>query len=125
MTDETRHSPAETVSHTGTPWRCFHCEEVFTDRAEAALHFSDHLQGDPACKLNAMEGGLLKLVRDQEDELHRFRTEETASYREFYSLGADHAQALRREEEKGYARGVADARAEQLSNSHRSEGDRS
>lgn len=93
-------------------WRCFHCDEVFTDRAEASLHFGDHLQGDPACKLNAMEGGLLKLVRDQEDELQRFRSEETASFREFYALGAEHMQRLQREEETGYARGLTAGRAE-------------
>jgi hypothetical protein len=93
-------------------WRCFHCNDVFTDRAAAAEHFGDNLQGDPACKLNAMEGGLLKLVRDQERELQVFRTEESASYRELYRLGADHAQALIREEEKGYAGGLRDANAE-------------
>ena len=93
------------------PWRCFHCGEVFTDRAMAAEHFGDHLQGDPACNLNAMEGGLVKLVRSQEEELRRFRMEDTASYREFYRLGADHAAAMRREEERGYARGLADGAA--------------
>jgi len=72
-------------------WRCFHCDDVFTDKDAAREHFGDHLQGDPACKLNAMEGGLLKLVRDQEDELQQRRQEDTASYREFYSLGSDHA----------------------------------
>lgn len=31
---------------------------------------------------------------------------------ELYALAADHTRALRREEEKGYARGLADARKE-------------
>ena len=95
-------------------WRCFHCDEFFTDREAAALHFGDHLQGDPACKLNAMEGGLLALVRAQEQELQAFRTEETASYREFFALGAQHTQAIHRAEELGYARGLADARHARL-----------
>jgi len=93
-------------------WRCFHCDDVFTDRAAAAEHFGgDNLQADPACKLNSIEGGLIALVRAQEQELQQFRTEETASYREFYRLGAEHAAAVRRAEEEGYAKGLADGRA--------------
>jgi hypothetical protein len=110
----TRRSTGELMSR--RQWRCFHCDELFTDRALAALHFGDHLQGDPACKLNAMEGGLLKLLRDQEDELQRFRSEDSASARQFYALGAEHAQALRRAEEAGYAKGVADALKEGCGN---------
>src|SRR6266705_6174210 len=99
-------TPAVAPDVAGEVWRCFHCDDVFTDKDAAREHFGD--QGDPACKLNAMEGGLLKLVRDQEDELQQRRQEDTASYREFHSLGSDHARALQHEEEKGYARGLAD-----------------
>lgn len=91
-------------------WRCFHCDELFTDRGAAALHFGEDLMADPACKLTAMEGGLLALIRAQEQQLQVFRTEETASYREFYALGARHAEAVRRAEEAGYARGLVDAK---------------
>lgn len=111
MTDETRQTPAATVSQ-AMGWRCFHCDEVFTDRAAAVEHFGCSEIETPACKLNAMEGGLLGLVRRQAEQIDAYHREDTASYREFYSLGADHAQALRREEEKGYARGIADARQE-------------
>lgn len=101
------HTPAARLG----PWLCFHCDQLFKDRVEAALHFGGTLQGDPICQLNAMEGGLVKLVRDQENELQVFRTEDTANNRVFYALGAAHATALRAEEERGYARGVRDIRA--------------
>jgi hypothetical protein len=95
----------------GREWRCFHCDEVFTDEVTAKDHFGYDMLAEPGCKLNQIEGGLLGILRRQEDRLDAYHREDTASYREFYSLGADHSQALRREEEKGYARGLADARA--------------
>jgi hypothetical protein len=95
---------------------------LFTDRTAAAEHFGVTEMETPGCKLNAIEGGLLGIVRRQEDQLQEYRREDTASYREFYSLGADHARAMRSEEEKGYARGLRDARAEQMIDTHRPEG---
>lgn len=91
-------------------WRCFHCGEEFTDEDEARAHFGDSEIARTGCQLNAMEGGLLKLYREAQEELARYRREDHASYREFYSLGADHSQALIREEQKGYDRGLADGR---------------
>jgi len=93
-------------------WRCFHCDEVFTDRDLAADHFGVCETRDAACKLNAMEGGILSLYREAEATLDRYRREDNESFREFYRLGAAHSTALMREEEKGYARGLADGRAE-------------
>jgi hypothetical protein len=108
---ECAETPEVVASH--GPWRCFHCAEVFTEVAAAAEHFGiDHLMDIPACKLNALEGGLVKLLRDQEAELRRFRMEDTESCRYFYALGSEHATKLRREEEKGYASGVKDASSE-------------
>jgi hypothetical protein len=89
-------------------WRCFHCNDVFTDRDEAEAHFGIDEMALPACKLSALEGGLVKMLRDQEEELRRFRMDDTASCREFYALGAEHVRQMRREEEKGYASGVKD-----------------
>jgi hypothetical protein len=99
------------LSRRGGPvaWRCFHCDEVFSDADSAREHFGYSQMETPGCKLNEIEGGLLGIVRRQEEQLRKFYSEETASYREFYALGAEHSQALRREEEKGYARGLADA----------------
>jgi len=45
------------------------------------------------------------------DELIGYRAEDTELCRAMYSMAADHAEALIREEEKGYARGLADAKA--------------
>jgi hypothetical protein len=102
----------DTLDQPQEAWKCFHCSETFTDPEAAKVHFGEELGSTPGCKLNALEGGLLKIVRDQEEELRQFRREEMASYREFYSLGADHSLALVREEQKGYDKGLADARAE-------------
>ena len=86
-------------------WRCFHCDEVFTERECAQLHFGATLMSDPACQINAVQ------VRQMERTLARFREEDTDLHREIYRLKSDHQIALRREEEAGYAKGLADGRA--------------
>lgn len=116
--------PLKDASREEMEWRCFHCDEVFTDTAAAKDHFGYDLLAEPGCKLNEIEGGLLGIVRRQEERLDAYHREDTASYREFYSLGADHSQALRREEEKGYAKGLADGRAEALALSEHPSQDR-
>lgn len=94
-------------------WRCFHCDEVFTDPKSAANHFGvDHIGDETLCQMAQVDGGIARVIADLAEELQRYRSEDNTSYREFYALGADHSQALRREEEKGYARGMKDARAE-------------
>lgn len=95
-------------------WRCFHCAEVFTTEEDAGQHFGVDQTATCACVLKE-ERPLIMLIREQEAELRQYRAEESASYRGFYELGASHAVALRREEEKGYARGLRDARAEPVS----------
>lgn len=112
MTDEPRQSPAETVSHAGTPWRCFHCDDVFTSRSEASAHFGYEIDATPACKIAPDLRGLVKFIRWQEGELQRYRREDSDAARQFYAIGAEHSRALRREEEKGYARGLTDGRVE-------------
>lgn len=108
-TDATRQTPMATVSH---PWRCFHCDDVFTSRSEASAHFGYEIDATPACKIAPDLRGLIKFMRWQEGELQRYRREDSDASRQFYALGADHARALQTEEEKGYARGLADGRAE-------------
>ncbi|MBW7966765.1 hypothetical protein [Bradyrhizobium sp. BR 10261] len=110
MTYETRHSPTQTVSHEARSWRCFFCDEVFTDPKAAANHFGcDHPGNEPLCKLAQVDGGIAKVIADLAETLHGFQTEDNASFREFYALGADHRAALIKEEQKGYDRGLADA----------------
>lgn len=88
-------------------WTCFHCGEHFsTDFAgcqAARIHFGDNVRGDALCQYSA------KQVRGLEDLLKRYQNEDTALHREIARLQSDHAIALRREEESGYAKGLRDA----------------
>ena len=63
---------------------------------------------DVACKLNATEGLLVKMLREVQ-ELRQYHQEGNETFKQFYALGADHAVALRRAEEQGCARGLRDA----------------
>ena len=92
-------------------WRCFHCDEVFTNAEAAREHFSETEYREPACRLAERDGGLVALLRKQEQELDRFRSEDSESARQFYALGAEHVTALRKAEEAGYERGLADGMA--------------
>lgn len=93
------------------PWLCFHCEEVFTDREQARLHFGADSTTDPICKLRMPgEYHLINVLRDQEQQLERYRAEDSEILRAMYSMQAEHGAALRREEEKGFERGVKDMR---------------
>ena len=92
-------------------WRCFHCDDVFEKRSEASAHFGYQVDATPACKIAPDLRGLIKFMRWQEGELHRFRRDDSDAARQLYALGTEHAAALRSEEEKGYARGIRDANA--------------
>lgn len=86
-------------------WRCFHCNETFWRRASAAAHFGSSLYDTPVCQIPAEQ------IRHMESQLTLYREEDTALHRQIYSMQAKHNIDLRREEEKGYARGLADGRA--------------
>lgn len=90
-------------------WRCFHCDEVFYSRETAAEHFGYDESCTPACKLSGTARHLVSIIRDQERELRSYRSEDTKLLRAIWSMEADNRQALIREEEKGYNRGVRDA----------------
>lgn len=92
-------------------WRCFHCDAVFHTQIEARNHFGSTEDSEPACRIKAPgEWNLLQALRNAEDQLARYRSEDSDILRAMWSMQSDHAQALRREEEKGYSRGLADAR---------------
>ncbi len=88
-------------------WICFHCWEhfppTFAGQQAARHHFGDGPTEDPACRINARQ------FRAMQDLTRRYQDEDTSLHREIYRLKAEHATALRREEEKGYARGLVDA----------------
>jgi hypothetical protein len=93
-------------------WRCFHCDDVFHTEMEARIHFGSAQDSDPACRIKmAGEFALLRALRNAEDELARYRNEDSDVLRAMHSMQSDHSIALRREEEKGYGRGLRDARA--------------
>lgn len=93
-------------------WRCFHCDEVFTNYEAAAAHFGvqiDSCADEVACKLTTQEKTLVEMLREAQAELRRYHQEDTEQFRMFYALGASHGTALRQEEEKGYQRGLRDS----------------
>jgi len=99
-------------------WRCFHCDEVFDNVSCAAEHFGLNENSNPGCieKVIGGENGLLRRVRSLEGELAQSlfdASNETGAVENYvHGLRADHASELLREEERGYAKGVSDMRAE-------------
>lgn len=95
-------------------WRCFHCGEAFTKAQErwARQHFGRDEGELPVCQMRMPgEHHLLTALRNAQDELAAYRAEDSDLMRAIYAMQADHAQALRREEERGYEKGLADGRA--------------
>lgn len=86
-------------------WRCFHCDEEFTDAAAAREHFGATELADPICGVTA------ERYREVERQLASFLAETDAASTTFYRLGAEHAAKERRAEQAGYDRGLADAKA--------------
>lgn len=82
-----------------TPWRCFHCDAVFTNHGEAMLHFGPTMYHDPACQVD---------VRELEAQLQSYRNEDTELHRAMYGMRSEHDVALRQAEEQGYARAMRD-----------------
>ena len=90
-------------------WTCFHCGETFHVMALAAAHFgSDPAFHQTLCQIAKQERGLGAALRKAEAELERLRSEER-DQQQHYAMQAQHTVDLRHEEEKGYARGLADA----------------
>ena len=98
--------PGGHVSRAVPTWRCFHCDEVFTDPAAAAEYFGPSQAQQPACQID------VAAYRRMEEAHRRSCEEDTDLHREIHHLQSDHQIALRREEEKGYARGLRDAALE-------------
>lgn len=89
----------------GKLWRCFHCGDEFTDEAEAREHFGDTMDDEPICQVTA------ERYRTVERELVAYQNESDATARTFYDIGHRAAVAERDAEQKGYDRGIADAKA--------------
>lgn len=92
-------------------WTCFHCGETFTHHIPARRHFGADIAAEPACRIKGEnEHGLVIALRVAEAELDRYRDEDTDLHRHIARMASEHGQALRQEEEKGYARGLRDQR---------------
>lgn len=85
-------------------WRCFHCEEEFTDAAAAGAHFGPDPASIPGCviKLTGGDLGLLARLRLLEHDYNVLRqdiedeTTSTRAYRERL-LGQIHSYRVFRE----------------------------
>jgi len=98
-------------------WQCFHCGEVFESVASASNHFGIDQFKEPGCLIKVKYGeerGLeieLRKVEQERDELQfKISNESTEADLKMQSMQGQHQIALRREEEKGYARGLDDGR---------------
>lgn len=94
-------------------WTCFHCGETFTTPGSARLHFGTTPEATPGCVTKVLLGGergLLAALRKAEDEISRYRDEDSDVARSMAAMQARHSEALRAAEETGYARGLRDAR---------------
>jgi len=110
LRDVLRRAAAEPVQS----WRCFHCGDVFTNVEHARAHFGIDEFQEPGCVavLRHGESHLLARLVDLQRELMRYQGEDTDIDRWRAGILTDHATAMRREEEKGYERGLRDARSE-------------
>lgn len=104
-------NPTENQEFNSVPehgWTCFHCGDhfapTFGGQQAARHHFGDTPIEQPACTIDA------RAFRAMQDLCARYQSEDTELHREIQRLQATHAVALRREEEKGYARGLEDAK---------------
>lgn len=105
MKAKTVHYPiSRAIENLPGVWRCFHCDEVFTDAEAARLHFGPTSQHKPACQLD------VKYLRQLETELERYRAEDTDLHRQLAQQQTAHQFALRRAEEAGYSQGLRDVR---------------
>lgn len=89
-------------------WRCFHCDETFTDTESAALHFGTHERHSPACTIDVAE------YRRMEAMGERYAEEDAEVHRSMYRMQNEHSVELRRAEEAGYARGLNDSAIDTL-----------
>lgn len=91
------------VIHQPTIWRCFHCDEAFTDRSAASEHFGTSEMQRPACLISIAE------YRSMEETCRRYCEEDTDLHRALAAKASEMSQAVQRAEETGYARGLRDA----------------
>jgi hypothetical protein len=95
------------------PWRCFHCDEVFTDRREAAVHFGTDEMQEPICLiLSRNDNDLIKVLRMAEDHaaemLGQVLEESLDVHRAYRNLQSRFGAAVVAAEQRGYEKGLDD-----------------
>lgn len=96
-------------------WRCFFCDEIFTTRELAAEHFGTELACEGpivACQIKEHEGHLVTYIRKLEAELVIWNNESQQIQQAIISLEGTVAEEIRKAEDKGYAKGVADMKVQ-------------
>ncbi|HEX5213296.1 MAG TPA: hypothetical protein VFW22_16345 [Pseudolabrys sp.] len=102
-------------------WRCFHCNEHFTTIRDARLHFGADPDAAPACLIKGrFDGNLVLALRDLErtaiEEIAGLRRELDEAEGDYLGEIGKRERAVREAEEQGYAKGLADGRAERVQN---------
>lgn len=97
------------------PWRCFHCDDVFTAWHCARDHFGHEDGATPACQIKGGEIGLIEALRqaekDASDAWFALQNECTTTAKAFHAMQGRHRQQLTAMEQVGYERGLRDAKA--------------
>jgi predicted HAD superfamily Cof-like phosphohydrolase len=91
-------------------WRCFHCDEVFTDASCARRHFGRDEGSTPACQIKGAEGGLLRALREAEDAAaeawHALHNENSDIARAYAAQSCRVSRALKDTEELAWEKGL-------------------
>ncbi len=98
-------------------WRCFFCNDVFTDHGKAAEHFGvfEACEADePACKLMQHQERFIQYVRGLEQEIRLYQDDNQPLQRAIWDLEATIADKIKTAEEKGYNKAVADMQSQGL-----------
>jgi hypothetical protein len=92
-------------------WRCYFCDEVFTNKDKAAEHFGvfEACEADvPACKLMQHQEEFIKYVRGLEQEIRLYQDDNQPLQRAMFALNDEINSKVKEAEEKGYAKAVQD-----------------
>ncbi|MCA1490148.1 hypothetical protein I6F11_04340 [Ensifer sp. NBAIM29] len=97
-------------------WRCFHCDDVFTEERQARLHFGCDEISEPACKIKAgAEGSMLEALRRAEADAERaiagMHDESSEGWKAYHNIAGRLREQVEAAENLGYERGLAEARA--------------
>lgn len=85
-------------------WRCFHCDESFTDASAAREHFGHSERQQALCTIDPTH------FRWLEEQHRRTCDDDTQVLRTISALAGEHERLRAQAEEQGYARGLRDAK---------------